>query len=361
MVAWALKAAGYRVGLYTSPHLHRFNERMQIDGAPVRDAELAELIGAVRRHCPWHDEPDNEDRLTYFEFATVLALLWFARHEVDVAVVETGLGGHLDATAVLQPCVIAMISIGLDHREYLGASLTEVARAEASIFKPGVPVVVAPGQAPDVLSVLQAEAEQRHTSLSVCSSEYAGPLSLRGRHQRLNAALAKAVLEGLAPYGLTVAEDIVAAGLASTRWPGRLEEIDGVILEVAHNADGARALSRALVDCYPEQPVELVFGVMADKDYAEILLALSGVTRRVHLCPAVAPRSLDPTRCAPLAIDLGLPVSTYSTCANALAAAREAAGTVGRVCATGSFAVVAEVRRILLGDQVLADGEERWT
>lgn len=137
--------------------------------------------------------------------------------------------------------------------------------------------------------------------------------------------------------------------------------MDGVILDVAHNADGARALARALCDDYPEQPVDLVFGVMADKDYAEILFVLSGVTRRVHLCPAVSPRSHDATRFTPLAVELGLPVSTCSTCANALAAAGEAAGMVGRVCATGSFAVVAELRRILLGDQVLADGEERWT
>lgn len=280
MVARALLTAGYRIGLYTSPHLHRFNERMQIDGAPVRGAGLAELIGAVRHPCPRHDEPDNEDGLTYFAFATVLALLWFARHEVEVAVVETGLGGHLDARtprpySILMSFVIAMTSIGLDDREYLGASLTEVARAEASIFQPGVPAVVAPGQAPDLLSVLQAGAEQRHTSLSVCSSEYGGPLSLRGRHQQLNAALAKGVLESLAPYRLMVAEDIVAAGLASTRWPDRLEEIDGVVPDVAHNADGARALARvATIEVRPivplkYAPVALVCAGTADLPVAE--------------------------------------------------------------------------------------------
>ena len=254
MLASALQAAGYRIGLYTSPHLHRFTERIQLDSRPVSDEELAELLKAVRRACPWQDDPANGDRLTYFELATLLGLLCFARHEVDVAIVETGLGGHLDATAVVRPCAVAMTKIGLDHREYFGDSLREVARAEASIFKPGVPVAVAPGQ-----------------------------------------------------------------------------------------------------------PVELVFGVMADKDYREILHTLSRGVRRVHLCPALTPRSLAPAECASSATELGLLVSTHSTCTDALRAARRAAGTRGLVCATGSFSVVAEVRRLLLGDRVLSDGERRWT
>lgn len=361
MLASALQAAGYRIGLYTSPHLHRFSERIQLDGKPVSDEELADLVKTVRRACPWQDDPANEDRLTYFEFATLLGLICFARHEVDVAIVETGLGGHLDATAVLRPCAMAMTRIGLDHREYFGASLREVARAEASIFKPGVPVVVAPGQPPDAMDVLRAEAARTAAPLSVCSSDYPGPLSLRGTHQRQNAAVAKAALELLAPHGLTVSEDAIASGLASTRWPGRLEEIDGVLLDVAHNADGAHALSDALLDLYPARPVELVFGVMADKDYREILHALSHGVRRVHLCPALTPRSLAPAECASSATELGLLVSTHSTCADALRAARRAAGTRGLVCATGSFSVVAEVRRLLLGDRVPSDGEKRWT
>ena len=184
---------------------------------------------------------------------------------------------------------------------------------------------------------------------------------MRGVHQRQNAAVAKAALELLAPHGLTVSEDAIASGLASTRWPGRLEEIDGVLLDVAHNADGAHALSDALLDLYPARPVELVFGVMADKDYREILHTLSHGVRRVHLCPALTPRSLAPAECASSASELGLLVSTHSTCADALRAARRAAGTRGLVCATGSFSVVAEVRRLLLGGRVLSDGENRWT
>ena len=276
MATSALRAAGYRVGLYTSPHLHRFSERIQVDGRPVSDEELADLIETVRRACRWQDDPANEDRLTYFELATLIGLLCFARH-------------------------------------------------------------------------------------SVCSAEYDGPLSLRGAHQRQDAALARTALERLAPHGLMVSDAAAATGFASTCWPGRLEEIDGVLLDVAHNADGARVLSDALLDLYPDRPVDLVFGVMADKDYREILHILSRDIRRVHLCPALTPRSLAPPECGFAAAELGLLVPTHSTCADALKAARRAAGARGLVCAMGSFSVVAEVRRLLLAHRLVSEGEEPWT
>lgn len=359
MAAAALRAAGYRVGLYTSPHLHRFAERIQIDGRPVADRELADLIERMRRVCPWQDDPANEDRLTYFELATLLGLVCFARHKTDVAVVETGLGGHLDATAVLRPHVLAMTRIALDHREYFGSSLAEVALAEASILKPNVSVAVSPGQPPEAMEVLRAEAARIGASLWPCSDEYAGQLSLRGAHQRKNAALAKAALEILTSRGLPVPSDAVARGFASARWPGRLEEIDGVLLDVAHNPDGAEILATALRELYPGRPVEFVFGVMADKDFPAILRALAGVARRLHLCPPLTDRSLAPARCAASAAALGLSISSYSSCADALQAAREAAGARGLVCATGSFSTVAEVRRVLLGERALED--EQWT
>ena len=224
-----------------------------------------------------------------------------------------------------------------------------------------MPVAVAPGQPREALVVLREEAERTGTPLSVGSAEYTRPLSLRGAHQRQNAALARAALELLAPHGLTVSDAAVAAGFASTRWPGRLEEIDGVLLDVAHNADGARVLSNALLDLYPDRPVDLLFGVMANKDYREILHVLSRGVRRIHLCPALTFRSLAPAECGSAAAELGMLVSTHSTCADALKVARRAAGGRGLVCATGSFSVVTEVRRLLLGDRVLSDGEEPWT
>lgn len=189
------------------------------------------------------------------------------------------------AAAVLRPHVLAMTRIALDHREYFGSSLAEVALAEASILKPNVPVAVSPGQPPEAMEVLRAEAARIGASLWPCSDEYVGQLSLRGAHQRKNAALAKAALEILTSRGLPVPSDAVARGFASARWPGRLEEIDGVLLDVAHNPDGAEILATALRELYPGRPVEFVFGVMAGKDFPAILRALVGVARRLHLCP----------------------------------------------------------------------------
>ncbi len=358
MASAALRAAGYRVGFYTSPHLHRFHERIQVNGEAVSDGELADLVAAVRRACPWQEQTSGGDTLTYFEFTTLLGLLYFARHEVDVAIIETGLGGGLDATAVVRPCVVAMTRIGLDHREYFGDSLAAVARAEASILKSGVPVVVAPGQPEVVLAVLQAEADRIGSSLSVAPATYHGPLALRGAHQRQNAALVTAALDLLAGYGLPVGAEAIAYGLATTQWPGRLEEIGGVLLDVAHNADGAQALADALRDLYPYRSVELVFGVMADKDYRGILRILASRVRAVHLCPAMTPRSLAPAECAAAAAAHGLPTSSFPTCEAALAGAREAAGNQGMVCATGSFSVVAEVRRLLLDERTMSNHGE---
>jgi dihydrofolate synthase/folylpolyglutamate synthase len=349
LAASALQMAGYRVGLYTSPHLHRFAERVQINGRPVGDEELADGVQTVRRVCTWQDDPAHQDRLTYFELATLLSMLCFARYEVDVAVVETGLGGQFDATAVLAPCVMAVTRIGLDHLEYFGTSLAEVARAEASIFKPGVPVAVAPGQPSDAMEVLRTEAARIGAPLSVCREDYEGPLALRGAHQRQNAAVANKALELLGPRGLSRAQDAVTCGFASTRWPGRFEDVAGVLLDVAHNPDGAQALAHGLRDHYPERPVELVFGVSTDKDYRGILRILARSARHLHLCPPLTRRSLAPTACAAFADEIGLPSSVYSSCTDALHAAQDSADSRGGlVCTTGSFNVVAEVRRLLL-------------
>jgi len=361
MAAAALQAAGHKVGLYTSPHLHHFSERIRVDGRPVPSGELVSALEAVRDACPWQDDPSHEDKLTHFELATLLGLISFARREVGIAVIETGLGGALDATAVLRPRAIAMTRISVDHREFFGDAVEEVARAEASIFKPGVPVVLAPDQPPRALDVLRAEAERVDAPLSICSGEYTGPLSLRGAHQRQNAALARGALDLLARDGLVVPDAAARAALAGARWPGRLEEIEGVLLDVAHNPDGARVLSDALRDLYPGRPVDLVFGVMADKDCREMLRSLAVRVRHVHLCPALTSRALAPGACASIAASLGVTASLHSTCTDALESARRAAGATGLVCVTGSFSVVAEVRGALLaGDRRDGDGDVRW-
>ncbi|MCM2334774.1 MAG: Mur ligase family protein, partial [Anaeromyxobacteraceae bacterium] len=158
MAAAALRAAGLRTGLYTSPHLVAFNERIQVDGVPIGDAALAAAVQAVRSACPWHEAGAPEERLTYFEVATLAAFVHFAAARVEVMVVEVGLGGRLDATNALRPAVAAVARIGLDHTRLLGATIAEVAREKAGIFKPGVPAVLHAVQPPGALEVLRAEA-----------------------------------------------------------------------------------------------------------------------------------------------------------------------------------------------------------
>ena len=243
MAAEALRRAGYRTGLYTSPHLVRFNERVALDGEPITDAALARRVEEVRRACPWHDAGEGE-RLTYFEFATLVALLHFAEEGAGAVVLEVGLGGRLDATNVVLPLACAVSRVGLDHTELLGVTLAAIAREKGGIFKRGVPAVVAHDQPAEALLALRAEAAARGAPLEVAPPSHPGPVALAGLHQQANAALAAAALRLLDRAGLPVGEDAIRAGLAGARWPGRLETVGGVLLDGAHNPDGAAALAR---------------------------------------------------------------------------------------------------------------------
>ncbi len=349
MAAEALRCAGHRVGLYTSPHLTRFHERVQVDGRPVEEGRLAALVEEVRRACPWHDSGGEGERLTYFEFATLLGLLHLARERVDAAVVEVGLGGRFDATNAVAPLVTAVSRIGLDHVQLLGDTLDAIAREKAGIFKPGVPAVVAAGQAPEALAALRQEASQRGAPFHVAEPSWDGPVALRGPHQRQNAALAAAALRLLDQAGVAVGEAAIAAGIAGARWPGRLEEVAGVLLDGAHHPDGAAALAASLATLYPGRPVELVFGVLADKDHRGILAALGPRVRRLHLTTPDSPRARDPASYRELAAALAPAVDEHRGCAEALDCARAAAGEDGLVAVAGSLYLVGEARRLLGG------------
>lgn len=347
MAAAALAAAGHRVGLYTSPHLSRFNERIAVDGAPIGDAALAARIEEVRRACPWHDAGPEEERLTYFEFATLLGLLEFAARQVAAAVVEVGLGGRWDATnAVAAPAVTAVARIGLDHTQLLGDTVEQVAREKAGIFKAGVPAVVHGDQPPGVLEVLRAEAARRGAPLTLAGT-WEGPVGLRGPHQRANAGLAAAALRSLEGRGLPIGEPAIARGIAGATWPGRLEELGGVLLDGAHNPQGAAALAAALGAMHPGRPVELVFGVLADKDHAGMLAALRPAIRRLHAIPPRSPRARAPAEVQALAASLGLPADVHPDLPQALACARAHAADGALVCVGGSLYVVGEARTLL--------------
>ncbi len=347
MAAAALAEAGLSVGLYTSPHLVRFNERIAVGGAPIDDGALAEAIDTIREACPWHDRGGEADRLTYFEFATLAGLLHFARQAVDVAVVEVGLGGRFDATTAVAPKVTAVARIGLDHTQLLGDTVEQIALEKAGIFKPGVPAVVHAHQPPGALDTLRSAALRRGAPFLVAGTGWDGPVALRGDHQRGNAALAAAALRELARAGVPVSEEAIARGIATARWPGRLEELGGVLLDGAHNPDGAAALAAALAELHPGRPVELVFGVLADKDHAGMLRALAPAVRRLHLVAPATPRARPSTDVYAHAQVLGVVADRHAGLADALRCAREAASDGALVCVAGSLYLVGEARALL--------------
>jgi dihydrofolate synthase/folylpolyglutamate synthase len=346
MAAAALSEAGHAVGLYTSPHLVRFNERIAVRGAPIDDAALGRAVAEIREACPWHDG-GGEDRLTYFEFATLAGLVHFARARVDVAVVEVGLGGRFDATNAIRPRVTAIARINLDHTQLLGDTVEQIAFEKAGIFKAGVPAVVHAHQPPGALETLRAEAGRRGAPFVLAEPDWGGPVALRGPHQRGNAALAAAALRALGREGVAIGEDHVARGIATARWPGRLEEVGGVLLDGAHNPDGAAALAAALPVLHPGRPVELVFGVLSDKDHAGMLRALAPAVRRLHLVAPATPRARSAATLLGVTRTLGVEADVHPALADAIACARAAARDGALVCVAGSLYLVGEARALL--------------
>jgi len=369
-LASALRAAGLRVGLYTSPHLVSCRERIRVDGAPIApealDAAVARLCAA---YAPAR-EPAHPDALTYFETMTALAFDEFAHAGVDVAVLEVGLGGRLDATNVpgtdLRCTVVT--KLGLDHAEFLGDTIEAIAGEKGAIARPGVPLVSAP-QAPSALAVLQRIAGERGSPLVVAGTdatlvpgegglEYDGPrwhvegirLGLRGGFQAENAAVALATLEAC---GLAVSPGAAREGLASARWPGRLEVVAAdpvVVLDGAHNPDGAAVLVDGFTGLWPRVRPQIVFGVLADKERAAMMEAVLPLGAAVHLCAPPSPRSVDVETLRREAAAFAREVHAHGSVSAALDAARAAAGPQGVVLVCGSLYLVGEARRILCGD-----------
>jgi dihydrofolate synthase/folylpolyglutamate synthase len=339
-----LREAGLRTGLYTSPHLARFTERIRVDGREADGDALAALDPRIQA---------TGERLTYFEVATVLAFLWFAEAGVDVAVLETGLGGRLDAVTCCEPAATAITSIGLDHMEYLGGTLAEIAREKAGILKAGVPCVLGPlpDEADAVVAGVAGQVGAPLRRLGIDFRLPPGRPGLPGRHQRQNAALAVAMASEVASQlGRPLSREVVDRGLAAVQWPGRLERLaDDLWVDCAHNADGARALAAALPGITGGRPLTLLMSVARDKDPAAMLAALAPVTRRLVATRADSPRALPPADLAALARGKIAEVATDEDPWHALAEARRgAAGGVVVIC--GSIFLVGPLRARILGE-----------
>ncbi len=319
MIASVLREAGYRVGLYTSPHLLKFNERIRVSGVDISDEALMRNAKAVLE-ASRRLKAESGLEATFFEAATAMALLYFKEQKVDMAVMETGMGGRLDATNVVPPLVSVITGVALDHGEYLGNSIKEVAVEKAGIIKKGVPVIsgaldtaaarVIEERALEVtgLRPVSLGHEFRYEEVERGRLDYSGlnlslkgvETGLRGAHQRENAAIALAALESLqAPYP-AINEAAMREGLRCVDWPGRFEVISSdpcVVLDCAHNPEGARALAAALREYFPPPAtMTLVAGISRDKDISGILSHLAPLARRVILTEA------NLSRAAPLSL-----------------------------------------------------------
>jgi dihydrofolate synthase/folylpolyglutamate synthase len=365
--AACLIAQGHRVGLYTSPHLVRINERFQVNGEEISEQLLAErLLDVLERYPQARQDPPL---LSFFELTTLLALWHFAKEGVDVAVLETGLGGRLDATTAAQPTVTAITPIALDHMDYLGNNLAAIAREKAGILRPGVPAAIS-RQEREAMEVVERIAAEQRVPLYVEKKdfelrrglsgalEYHGlrfdldglRLSLRGPHQMQNAAVALASLELLAGQ-LPVDPAAMREGLARTRWPGRLEEIGSrppLLLDGAHNPLGVESLLTALSALYPGRRIHLVFGVLADKDYTSMIGRLFRHCSSVSLVAPPNPRALDPAKYFLEARALCPNTTAFGSVGAALEAARANASAGELVLCTGSLFLVGAVRELVL-------------
>lgn len=279
------RAAGYRTGLFTSPHLVEFQERIRVDGVNIPDEALVRHIRRVRDVVAgWDPIP------TFFELVLAVAMLHFAEREVDVIILETGMGGRLDATNAVPKDVAVLAPIGLDHTQYLGHTLYEVAGEKAAILAWHRPAVSAP-QEPEAWRAVHEAMLRMDTDCRIVSEECLLPLGLKGAHQRRNAALALAALRAL-PHFLC-SEEEMARGLAAVRWPGRFEEVaPGVIMDGAHNPHAMRVLVRTWRETYGEAKARCVFAGSADKALDEVLALLAPMVKEWVLPPVRSPRIL---------------------------------------------------------------------
>ncbi len=342
------RAAGRRVGLYTSPHLIRFNERIRINGVPIPDEALARLTTRLRAAVE-STSPKLEP--TFFEFTTVLALLWFAESGVELVVWETGLGGRFDATNIVTPLASVVTQIGLDHMAVLGPTIADIAAEKAGIFKPEVPALTSATD-PDALAILEFKARETGSPFihvgPLAVEQFRLELPLLGEHQRTNAALAAAAIRGLR-FLLPVSDEQMARGFASVRWPGRLQVIQRgkqtLLLDGAHNRDGIASLRAALERHFPNRAPVLVLGMLADKEWRDMARMLAPLASRIITTRVSSTRTIPPEdlKAACLASGVTRPVRVTQSITEAL----RGCTADPFVVVTGSLYLVGEALEVL--------------
>lgn len=362
MLESVYRTAGFKVGLFTSPHLVSFRERIQVNRQWIAEADVVRLVGRLR---PLIEAFPADHHPTFFEAVTVLALLYFAEQQCDLVIWETGMGGRLDATNLVTPLASLITNIQFDHQKWLGNTRIQIAAEKAGIIKPGVPVLTTTDET-DALEVITRTANAANAPLTVLSPVEACRtwpsdvgLSLLGDHQKANAALAWATVRSLANV-LPVSEGIVREGLAGVRWPGRLQSValpngKTVLLDGAHNPAGAEALAAAIRQHFADCRPTLILGILQDKDWPAMCTTLASLADRVLLVPVKSERSAAPEvlrqecyRVNPRALE-----SVCGSLAEAVEAAREDPFLV----ITGSLYLVGEALELLHLSAVNGCGE----
>ncbi|MTV48063.1 bifunctional folylpolyglutamate synthase/dihydrofolate synthase [Heliobacillus mobilis] len=326
MVARVLEAAGYRVGLFTSPHMHCYTERTQINGKSITQGDVAQLIDQFRPHLDAM-VAEGYEHPTEFEVWTALSFMYFAHQAADIVVLEVGLGGSIDSTNVVNPIVTCITNVSMDHMDYLGHTLRDIAAVKAGIIKPGVPLITA-SENSDVLQVLSSTAEAvgaplvqvaaqerdlSHTLMNQCHKViwepveggkemvihgrigHYGPLMppLAGKHQQANLATAVALLETVLQKGFLWEEKHLQEGLGRVTWPGRQERFGQFLLDGAHNVAGAQTLAQTLKEDYPDWNKVLLIGMLADKEREKVVELLAPLAQTVIVTRPNNPRSGD--------------------------------------------------------------------
>lgn len=380
MIASILRAAGYKTGLYTSPHLHTFRERIQLDGQLIGEQTVADL---TERLQPLVGQIEG---LTTFEIMTALAFLYFAEERADLAVLEVGMGGRLDATNIVTPLVAVITSLSYDHTQYLGHTLALIAGEKAGIIKEGAVVVSAP-QSPEAMAIIEETCQKRGALLFRVGEQWiwqggesnlegqsftvhclspqlpAHPLRyerfsrqthrhrywipLLGEHQLDNATTAVAVAELLPALGVHIPEEAIVQGLRQVRWPGRLEILNRapfLVVDGAHNADSAHKLAMALRKHFRYERLFLIFGASLEKDIDGMLQELLPLVHRAIITQARHPRATGVQSLREMFLARGCEPLSSSSVAEALDCALGLAQGQDLICATGSLFVVAEVR-----------------
>jgi len=359
-----LQAAGFRTGLYTSPHLIDFNERITINNQQISDKRVVEAYHKVKSVHRGKREP------TFFEFTTAMALYEFAAQDVDWAIIETGMGGRLDATNMVKPAVSIISNISLEHRMYLGNTIAEIAGEKGGIIKKGIPVVTGARQT-DAVSVLRSIAENKTAPFHCFGKDfrvrrtnnqtfnYYGldhtwrhlQTNLVGPHQMDNASLVLAACEALIrKKKLRITENNIRKGLDSIVWPGRLEfmgQSPRILLDGAHNLAAARNLARFLRDSIPQGNITLVAGILDDKPYKAMLQPLMKLCNRVIVTRPVIDRALDPAVLYTVAKQVVKDVSQFPTVNEAVSHAVATARPDELICIAGSLYVVGEAKQAL--------------